>query len=207
MRYLNFGGGCEPAHALYKQSRSIDYVLSPFDWLGVPTGCLPFVLGSEWWKDIFSSIVTYNCAAEGKIGVRDLKYGINSIHHFNSSGLDNYFELISGQVLLFREKLHVRWQEMILSDHVGLVLLYREFQPPYGVKGDLSLAVDAIKRVMPKSRLVVIGEEPRELAGAIFIKQKKLTRLFFKTQSWFQAYDYIFKNIDQLECDKIYEPN
>ena len=206
MRYLNFGGGCEPANALYKQAKGLNYISSPFDWLGVPTGSLPLILFSAWYDDIFGSVLTYNCAAEGKIGVRDLKYGINSIHHFSSRGLDNYFELISGQLPLFREKLRVRWDEAVAADGDDLVILYREFQPPYAIRGDLGEAVDAIKRLMPKSRLVVIGEEPRELAGTIFIKQKKLTRLFFKTQGWYQAYEFIFKNIGRLELGRIYEP-
>lgn len=196
--YVNLGGSCECCSAFRKNN--VLHIPSPFDWLGVPTSSLEKLFNENWIDDVFefNQTITFDSPIKGLIGLRDLKYKINSLHHFNKF---NSEELIS-----FRDKMKKRWISLIANVKEipkSLVFVHREYYPEYGEKC-LNSIEQKIQQFSPESRIVLLGSEPKNINHAIYINCKN-DQKYFLQKNWLAKWKFLFANIDLLEKGQTYD--
>lgn len=196
--YVNLGGNCEACSAFRRLK--VEQIPSPFDWLGIPSGKLSELLSTNWTDDIFSpdNVITFISPVHGYLGVRDIKYHINSLHHFHKYDTQH--------LLTFRRKIKLRLENMLKcleNKSLDLVFIHREYYPEYAENTKLS--IDSLKCFSDKNKLILVGEQPpKVLKSAVFIKCK-LDKKYFLERNWLKKWHFIFSNIEQLEKGKIYD--
>lgn len=216
---INFGGSCEPLHALRARAKELssvypnieaDVFQGPFDWIGIPSTIFPQLLTTEWYNDAFSTnqVITYNCMRDGFIGVRDLKYRINTIHHFKRHLNDNYHNTLNDQLPKFREELIRRWRSLrSILEHKHAYIIYRDFYPPYENESpnDISLrkVYDAIISFAPQARLILVTDnQPKQtMKKASVVIQKHFIGEFFRNPGWFSIWKIIADKIHKEEFE------
>lgn len=212
------GGSCEPLSAC--RILNIPVVAGPFDWFGIPTAVFPRLLASEWWKDVcaLENIVTFNSTTEGCIAIRDLKYGLSTLHHFKRlgpTGMMNFQQAIAEQLPAFRERLAQRWSELrrTLEDATSRpFVVYRDYYPPWGdapAKGDLERAYETLVSFAPHARLIVVTEngQQKPFEKAAVVLQRPLAQAYFMLDLsiWTPVWRYIATNKERLEPGQVYD--
>lgn len=146
---INFGGNCHAGYFIKKSHKS------PFQGLGIPTSVLPSFLKSDWqyFFDIKNLIIF-------KDAVRDIKYNINSFHHFDLE------DSIENQLPKFKIEFLIRWKNLL--EHIknpNNFIIYNEYYPLWceDKKQCLQEAVHAILGLQPKAQLIVVCEDKKQI--------------------------------------------
>lgn len=215
MIFFHLGGSCEPGMALLEDSyrSKAEIFSSPFDWLGVPTEVLPNLLNLDnWCRKVFNNNVLYRAQPADYIGVRDLEYNINTVHHFKRNKNFNFHEIIEKELPLFREKMISRWEK--ICDHLDrddVYIFYREYNPTYfkNSKTKTQAIQDVYESAIsfaPKAKLIMVCDTiPNNFEKAVILKQKPHDReRFNQTPDWYDCWYFIINNIDILEKGRCY---
>lgn len=213
---INFGGNCETADAI--KILKIPNIPSPFDWLGIATQNMPNILTSNWYEDVFDlkNILTYPSPNSDYIGVKDLKYGINSLHAFRRKNNINYHRIVEELLPSFRDKLKTRWQKMREELRQHQFILYRDYFPLYLTKINqekqtLLLTCEAIIKFAPPAHLIVVSDnillDPIPNATVVIQNPAVSYGKYKLTPKWETAWEFIATNLNDLKKCQIYNPN
>ena len=219
MKFIHFGGSCEPAFAFLEASykTKAEIIPSPFDWLGVPTEVLAdLILLENWCEEVFKleNLVLYRPQQPEYIGVRDIKYNINAVHHFMREGNKNFHEIINKKLPDFKNKMVSRWNNFleILNKNSEIFIFIREYNPTYfaGKKSKeeaIQSAYNAIINFAPNANLVMVCDnQPQIFDKAIVLMQKKHNKeRFNQTSDWYDCWEFFIKN--NLEKGRLYTSN